>query len=254
MMISATVITFNEERNIERCLKSLGGLVDEIVVIDSFSTDRTQEICESFKGVRFIKNTFEGHIQQKNFAISQTSQDYILSLDADEAISSELRDSILAIKDTLGDYDGYNFNRRNWYIDRWIYHCGWYPDRKLRIFHKDKAKWGGVNPHDIIEMSPNSRTKFLDGDLLHYTYFSIEEHIVQQDKFSTIAAKAYFDRGKKSTMLQVITRPALVFLRDYFLRAGFLDGSRGFMVCYINGLYAFLKYAKLRDFWLKKKS
>lgn len=253
MKISATIITFNEERNIERCLESLKGLVDEIVVIDSFSTDCTKEICEKFDSVRFQTNPFEGHIQQKNYAISQASHDYILSLDADEAISDELRESILAIKQSLGDYDGYNFNRRNWYIDRWIYHCGWYPDRKMRIINRNKAKWGGVNPHDIIEMEPGSKTKYLKGDLLHYTYYSIEGHIQQQDKFSTLAAKAYFDRGKKSTMFHVVTRPTFKFLRDYILKAGFLDGSRGFMVCYINALYAFLKYAKLRELWLNRK-
>ena len=253
MKISATVITYNEERNIERCLESLQGLVDEIIVVDSFSTDRTEEICQSYENVRFMKNPFAGHIQQKNYAIDQAAYDYVLSLDADEAISPELRESILAIKETLGDFDGYNFNRRNWYIDRWIYHCGWYPDRKMRIIKKDKARWGGVNPHDIIVMDPGSKTKYLKGDLLHYTYYSIEGHIQQQDKFSTLAAKAYFDRGKKSTMFHVVTRPFFKFLRDYILKAGFLDGSRGFMVCYINGLYAFLKYAKLRELWLEQK-
>lgn len=243
--LSAAIITFNEEHNIERCIKSLQGIVDEIVVVDSFSTDKTKEICEKYE-VKFIENEFEGHIQQKNYALTQTSHDYVLSLDADEALDERLKTNILKIKENF-EFDGYFFNRLTNYVDKWVYRCGWYPDKKLRLFNKNKAKWTGVNPHDIIEMSQGATQKFIEGDLLHFSYDSISDHVNQTNKFTTIAAKEAYSRGVRSSNFKIVTRPILKFLKDYILKRGFLDGRYGFIICCINSLSALLKYSKIKD-------
>ncbi len=243
--LSAAIITFNEEHNIERCINSLKGVADEIIVVDSFSTDKTAEICKSL-GVTFIENKFSGHIEQKNFILTQTTHDYVLSLDADEALDEELKRSILDVKNNF-KFDGYSFNRLTNYVDKWIYRCGWYPDKKLRLFDKTKAKWAGVNPHDIIEMHEDSNITQLSGNILHYSYDSISDHINQTNKFTTIAAKEAFERGVRSSTFKIISRPILKFLKDYFLKRGILDGRYGFIICCINSLSALLKFSKIKD-------
>ncbi len=243
--VSAAIITFNEEHNIERCIKSVQDVVDEIVVVDSYSTDQTKAICEKL-GVTFIKNKFEGHIEQKNFALTKTTHDIVLSLDADEALDEKLKNEIMAAKSNF-KADGYYFNRLTNYVDKWIYYCGWYPDRKLRLFNKTKAKWSGVNPHDIIKMSEDSKKVYLPGNLLHYSYDSITDHVNQTNKFTTIAAKEAFNRGVRSNTFKIVTRPILKFFKDYFLKKGFLDGRYGFIICCINALSALLKYSKIKD-------
>jgi len=162
--ISLVIITYNEERNIARCIESVGELSDEVVVVDSFSTDRTEEICRQY-GAKFIQHTFEGHIEQKNYAITQATHPHILSLDADEALSEELKQSIYQVKQNWR-YDGYYFNRLTSYCGKWIRHSGWYPDRKLRLFDSRKGRWAGVNPHDRYEPDKGSTIRFLEGDLL----------------------------------------------------------------------------------------
>ena len=175
MNLSAVIITFNEQRNIGRCLDSLAGVVDEVVVVDSFSTDDTEKICRA-KGARFVQHAFEGHIEQKNWALAQAQYPHVLSLDADEALSETLRKSVLAAKSD-GGHDGYSMNRLTNYCGQWIYHSGWYPDRKLRLFDRRKAGWGGTNPHDRVEMQAGSTVSHLSGDLLHYSYYSVGEHL-----------------------------------------------------------------------------
>lgn len=246
--LTVAVITFNEEKNIARCLDSVKAIADEILVVDSFSTDKTESICQSFKehNVRFVKNPFIGHIEQKNFALELSTYDYVLSLDADEALSPELLEEIKKVKADF-KYDGYKFNRLTNYNGHWVRHCGWYPDTKLRLVKKSQAEWRGVNPHDILEMKKNESTGFLKGDLLHYSYESIASHVTQTDKFTTIAARAAFKQGKRSSLLKIFTRPMLKFIRDYFFKRGFLDGRYGFIICSINSLSAMLKYSKLYD-------
>lgn len=237
------IITYNEENNIGRCISSVLPIADEILVIDSFSSDKTEEIATSM-GAKFIKNPFAGHIEQKNFALNLSSHEYILSLDADEALSNELLEQIQLIKNNF-EFSGYRFNRLTNYNGFWVRHCGWYPDTKLRLIKKGKALWGGENPHDILQMKGPEKIGFLKGDLLHYSYDSISAHVEQTDKFTTIAARAAFKQGKRSSVFKIFTRPAFKFLRDYFFKRGFLDGRYGLIICSINSLYALLKYAKL---------
>ena len=220
-------------------------VVDEIVVVDSYSTDNTESICLSH-GVKFIKQKFLGYIEQKNFALDQASFEHVLSLDADEALDEKLQEQIKSIKNNF-EFDGYYFNRLTNYVDKWVYNCGWYPDRKLRLFKKDTGRWSGVNPHDIIQMKEGTKTKYIPGNLLHYSYDSIADHINQTNKFTTIAAKEAFNRGVKSNMFKIVTRPILKFFKDYFLKKGFLDGRYGFIICCINALSALLKYSKIKD-------
>jgi len=243
--LSVVIITFNEERNIGRCIESVLEVADEIVVVDSFSTDKTREICEKH-GVNFIEHAFEGHIQQKNFANTQAKYPHKLSLDADEALSVELKNEILKIKHDW-QYDGYRMNRLTNYCGKWIRHCGWYPDTKLRLYDSAKGRWGGVNPHDKFELNPGSKVGFLKGDILHYSYYSVEEHIRQADKFSTIAAKELIGLGKSVSYFQIIVNPMAKFIRNYILRLGFLDGFYGFIICRIAAHETFQKYTKARQ-------
>jgi len=245
--LSVAIITFNEQKNIDRCLKSVKEIADEIVVVDSFSTDKTEEICANY-GVRFITHRFEGHVEQKNFAVSQCSNQWVLSLDADEALSEELTKSILEVI-TNPNADGYSFNRATHFCGQHIRHCGWSPDPSLRLWNKDKGKWAGNNPHDKYYMNEGATRKHVSGDLLHYSYYSIEEQIAQISKFSTIAARSKFKKGKKSNLLQITVYPTWRFIRDYFLKRGFLDGYYGFVICTNSAHEVFLKYAKLRDLW-----
>jgi len=243
--LTVAIITFNEERNIARCIGSVKEIADEILVVDSFSTDKTEEICLSL-GAKFIKNPFEGHIQQKNFALKLSTFDYVLSLDADEALSPELIESIKKVKANF-QASGYEFHRLTQYVDHWVKYCGWYPDTKLRLVKKSQALWGGTNPHDILELTDQSKPELIKGDLLHYSYDSISSHITQTNKFTTIAAKEAFARGKRSSLMKIITRPLMKFLKDYFLELGILDGRYGFIICFINSLSALLKYSKIYD-------
>jgi glycosyltransferase involved in cell wall biosynthesis len=243
--LSVTIITFNEEKNIARCISSVQEIADEILVVDSFSTDMTEAICKQMN-CRFIQNPFQGHIEQKNFALENSSYDYVLSLDADEALSPKLLAEIKKVKQNF-IHDGYRFNRLTNYSGQWIYHCGWYPDTKLRLIRKSKARWLGTNPHDILTMNEKLSSTFLIGDLYHYSYDSITSHVAQTNKFTSIAAKAAFKNGVRSSLFKIISRPLLKFLRDYFLKLGILDGRYGFIICYINSLSALLKYSKIHD-------
>lgn len=245
--LSAVIITFNEERNIERCLKSLQNVADEIVVVDSFSTDKTEEICKKYNVV-FIQNEFKGHIEQKNFALTKSKYDHILSLDADEEISTELEQSILAVKANWIS-DSYKMNRLTNYCGDWIKHGSWYPDTKLRLAVKSKVKWGGNNPHDKLVPVTKSKAIHLKGDLLHYSYYTIEEHIKQQQHFSSIAAKAMFERGKKAPLYKLLLNPAASVIKDVIIRQGYLDGSSGFKVAEISAKSVYWKYKKLRELW-----
>jgi glycosyltransferase involved in cell wall biosynthesis len=239
--LSVVIITLNEEKNISRCLSSVAGLADEIIVVDSFSTDKTKEICQQF-GVRFFEQKFLGYEAQKNFAHQLAEYDYVLSLDADEVLSEKLFEEIKKLKSHFS-LDGYKFNRLTNYNGQWIHHCGWYPDSKVRLVKKNKAQWGGGIIHEGLEVQ--GITGFVEGDLLHFSYDSISSHIQQTNKFSTMEAKVRFENGKRASIVKLVTRPPFQFFKDYFLKLGILDGRYGFIICFINALYVLLKYAKM---------
>lgn len=245
LKLSGVIITFNEERNIERCLQSLVNVVDEIVVVDSYSTDNTKRICQKFS-VKFIEQKFLGYTEQKNFALEQTTHKHIVSLDGDEALSNELQKSIIKLKNNWG-FDGYYVNRYNNFCGQWIKHSDWYPNKKLRVFDKSKAKWTGHKIHETIKLNnPNAEVGYLKGDILHYTYQSYEEMDKKTEYFSSIAAQAYYEENKKATLWKLIWNPLWAFFKSYILRLGFLDGKNGFRICYQTWKITYLKYKKLR--------
>lgn len=243
MQLSAVIITFNEERNIGRCLDSLAGVADEVVVVDSFSNDRTEQICRE-KGARFIQHAFAGHIEQKNFALEQAQFPHVLSLDADEALSDTLRQSILAVK-AGWRCDAYAMNRLTNYCGQWIRHSGWYPDRKVRLFDRRRGRWGGQNPHDKVEMAPGATLGFLPGDLLHYSYYTVEEHDARAHRYAVIAARAMLARGRRGSWVRVAVSPVFKFVRNYLFRLGFLDGQAGWTICHMAALETYWKYRHL---------
>jgi len=246
--LSVVIITFNEEKNIARCLDSVQDFADEIVVLDSLSNDKTKEICLSYPNLKFYEQKFLGHIQQKNKAMSLASNDYVLSLDADEAPDEILKKSIIEVKKN-GTADAYYFNRMTNYLGKWIKHSGWYPDRKLRLWNKNKGKWGGINPHDKVIMQENCKIEYLKGDLLHYSYYSINQHIAQFNSFTDIGAKEAFKKGKKANLFIAIYKSFWKFIRDYFFKLGFLDGYYGFIICALSSQATFAKYIKLRELY-----
>ena len=249
--LSAVVITYNEEKHIARCIDSLTQVADEILVIDSFSTDSTKEIC-LLKGVKFIENTFEGHIEQKNFAAKSASHDFVLSLDADEELSEELIAFILREKAHFKS-DAYKFNRLNNYCGQWIKHCGWYPDKKIRLWNKQKGKWGGTNPHDKIVLDKNATIQYHNADIKHYTFQNLNEHVDQIHYFTTISASASYQKGKKVRIFKIVLSPFTKFIHCYVFQLGFLDGFFGFVICINNGYYSFLENLKLWDLHQKAK-
>lgn len=244
--LSGVIITFNEERNIETCLQSLALVVDDIVVVDSFSTDNTKAICEKYK-VTFIEQKFLGYIEQKNFALNQAKYDYVVSLDGDEALSERLQQSIIKLKNNW-EFDGYYANRFNNFCGQWIKHADWYPNKKLRVFDRRKAQWKGNKVHETVKMNtPSASVGQLKGDILHYTYQSYSEFNLKTEHFSNLSAQAYFELGKKAPMWKIIFNPTWAFFKAYVLRLGFLDGLNGFIICVQTANITFLKYTKLRE-------
>jgi glycosyltransferase involved in cell wall biosynthesis len=244
--ISAVIITFNEELFIDKCLTSIDGIADEIVVVDSFSTDKTEEICKKHN-VRFIKHKFDGYRDQKNYALTLATHKNILSLDADEALSDRLRESILAIKENW-KYDGYLFNRRNNFCGKWIRYSAWYPDRQLRLFYSDKGQFGELNLHEKFLMSNGTKVGKLKGDLLHWAFSSYQDHIDKMSKYSLIGAEEFYKAGRKASLLTPYIHSVWGFFRTYIIRGGFLDGRNGYLICYLYAKSTFFKYKKLRHF------
>lgn len=245
--ISVAIITKNELDNIERCLEAAWKVADDIIVVDSFSTDGTQQLCHIL-GARVIEHPFSGHIQQKNVAIENAEYDHVLALDADEVLSEDLIQSILSVKKNF-TADAYKMNRLNWYCGQWIKYSGWYPDQKVRLFDRRKAYWGGENPHDRVILDSNNEVEHLKGDLLHYSYNSITDHIARMNSYTTIMAKSAFDKEKKASLFKIIFSPTFNFFKRYFLKLGFLDGYYGFVISVLGAYYNFLKYVKLRELW-----
>lgn len=241
--LSAVIVTFNEERNIARCIESLLGLTDDIVVLDSFSTDKTPEICSAYD-LTFKQRAWEGYSASKNFANSLAKFDLILSIDADEALSDELRKSLAAFK-RQERFSTARFNRLTNYCGKWIRHGGWYPDTKVRVFDRRKTCWTG-EIHEDLNFSEIPEILHLKGDCLHYSYYSLEQHYRQADKFTGIAARDLHQQGKKAPWFKLVFSPIVKFIRDYFLKLGFLDGKYGFIIARISAKATYMKYHKLR--------
>ena len=242
--LSVIIITFNEERNILRCLESISGIADEIIVVDSFSSDRTKEICLE-KEVKFFEHPFKSFDEQKKFALSYSSNPYVLSLDADEALSPELYKSILLVKQNW-KFDGYTFNRLNNYCGTWIKHC-WYPDKKLRLWDTRKGQWDTNIIHEKVIMQQGSAVAQLEGDLLHYSYYTLDDHLAQLRKFTEISAISEFNNKKKCNFFKLMYKPAEMFIRMYILKQGFRDGYSGYLIAIISAFGVFMKYARVRQ-------
>ena len=242
MKISATIIALNEERNIARAIESLR-CCDEIVVIDSGSIDRTVEIAEKL-GARVIESPWRGYAGQKNYANEQASHDWVLSIDADESLSEALEAEIWQIKKSGPQYDAYTMPRLAQYLGRWILHSGWYPDRKVRLYNRSKARWIGNYVHESVKVT--GAIGHLESNLLHFTCNSLTEHLKTMDRYTTLAAEQLIDQKVEIHWGRIVFDPLWTFFRTYFLKQGFRDGLEGLCIAYMAALYNFLKYAKAR--------
>lgn len=242
MKISATIITYNEERNLPRAIESLR-CCDEIVIIDSGSTDRTVEVAERF-GARVLEANWRGYAVQKNYASDMASNDWVLSIDADEALSEDLEGEIWHLKKNGATCDGYTMPRLAQYLGKWILHSGWHPDRKIRLFDRRRARWVGEFVHESVIV--DGTVGQLEGNLLHYTCGSLSEHLKTMDRYTTLAAEEIVARKERVTYRNLLLEPSWTFIRTYFLQRGFLDGVEGLSIAHMAALYTFLKYAKAR--------
>jgi len=243
--ISGVIITLDEERNLGRCLESLRGVADEVVVVDSGSRDGTERIARA-GGAVFVRQPWLGYGPQKNAAVERASSEWVLSLDADEALSDELRASLLEVKAQGPQADAYEMNRRNWYCGRFLRHSGWYPDRKIRLWRKGAARWSDATIHEVAAAAPGARVGWLSGDLLHYTCHTREQHLRTIERFTTLSAEALAREGRTAGAWKRLASPAAHFLRAYVLQRGFLDGAAGFQACRLSAYATWLKYDKLR--------
>ena len=237
-LISAVIITYNEERNIGRCLESLAGVVDEVIIIDSYSTDRTEKICVDH-GATFIQREWQGYSKTKNKGNAMANNEFILSIDADEAISPELKAAIQDAKES-GLSGAYGFNRLTNYCGKWIHHCGWYPDKKIRLFPKDLAKWEGDHVHEELVLNEEVDNRWLKGDLHHFSYYTTIEHRERALKYARLGAKKLINwRGLG---VKLLFSPAFRFIQMFILQRGFLDGKAGFDICRITSWEVAQKY------------
>ena len=243
MKISATIIACNEERNIARAIESLR-CCDEIIVVDNGSIDRTVELAEKL-GARVVEEAWHGYSAQKNYATTQASYDWILSIDADEALSEGLEGEIWQIKKAGPEFDAYTMPRLAQYLGRWIMHSGWYPDRKVRLFNRNKAKWVGDFVHESVQVS--GKVGHLDGNLLHFTCTSLSEHLKTMDVYTTLAAQQIVTEGRTIGTAHLLLDPLWTFWQTYLFKRGFLDGFEGLAIAYMAAFYNFMKYAKARN-------
>ena len=241
--ISVTIRTFNEEKNIRECLESVTW-ADEIVVVDSNSTDSTVSIAREYT-INVITQKWLGHIGQSQFATDQTSNIWVLHMDADERVSRALRDEILALDLDHSPYDAYEMPRRHFFMQQWINHSAWYPDYKIRLFRKDLCKWGGYAPHDEVKVK--GRKKKLKNDILHYIYQDIAHFSATKNNYSSLTAADHYKNGKRARIIDFTLRPLYAFLYRYFVRLGIADGIAGFTISVMESHAVFMKYIKLYE-------
>jgi len=240
--ISAVLITYNEEEKIQRALNSLQTVSDEIVVVDSYSTDATVELCSRYTD-RVLTRSWEGYRDQKQFATDQASHDWVLSLDADEALSSQLAEEILHWKGQENNCEGYYLPRKTFFMGRWIEHTTWCPDWQLRLVRKSCGRWEGGRVHESFRVTgPTANFK---GQIHHHTYASFSEYLKQLEQFSSLAARDRFDEGQRAQWVHLIFYPPAIFLKNYLLRLGFLDGKPGLAVSMLAAVSSLFKYLKL---------
>jgi len=241
--ITLVIITLNEESNLERCLASVP-FANEIVVVDSFSTDRTVEIAQK-RGAHVFQEKWRGYGPQKAFATQQASNDWILSLDADEALSPELAAEIQSVFLTLQPEAGYEMPRRSFHLGRWIDHGGWYPDYQMRLFNKKHSQWNSSALHEKVEVRRQLR---LQTPILHWVFADLSDQVVTNDRYSSLGAEQMFASGKRMSMgaiiFKLLTKPWSKFIENYFWKRGCLDGMPGFIIAVSSGYSIFLKFAK----------
>lgn len=240
--LTVTVITRNESANIEAALASVGW-ADEIVVVDAESTDDTAAIARRHTH-RVEVRPWPGFSAQKNYAASRASHDWILSLDADEALSEALEAEIWEIKREGSQADGYTIPRMAQYMGRWILHSGWYPDRKIRLYDRRKGKWVGKYVHESVKV--DGRVGHLKSNLLHYTCSSLSQHLKTMDRYTTLAAQEMVAQGRRASLWRILLHPPWAFWKSYALQRGFLDGFEGLVIAYMAAVYVFVKYTKAR--------
>ena len=242
MKISATVITLNEEQNIEAALGTLSW-ADEIIVVDSESTDRTVEIARRFTDKIFVR-PWPGYSAQKTFAAEQASYDWIFNLDADERVSDELTAELERMKrGREPNAEGFEMPRKTFYLGRWISHSGWYPDYKLRLYNRKTGRWRGDFVHESVAV--DGRVERLKGDILHYTVRNASDHHLRLDRYTTLAAQEAHAQGRRSSLASIFVSPVTAFIRSYIFRRGFLDGIPGLAIARFAAHYVFLKNLKL---------
>jgi glycosyltransferase involved in cell wall biosynthesis len=238
--LTAAIIAFNEQDKIEDCLLSVVW-AEEKLVVDSHSADATRDIAGGL-GARVIERDWPGHVAQKNFALESASYEWVLSIDADERISEKLCGEIRSVMKNPAA-DGYRMPRKVFYINRWINHCGWYPAPKIRLVRKNRARWGGVDPHDTLLV--DGKVENLKGDIYHLSFDSIHDHFRTINSFTRVGAEEAFKRGKRANAADITVRPLFTFVKMYFLKLGFLDGMAGFIACALSAFHTFSKYDRL---------
>src|SRR6266404_438318 len=247
MKITANVITINEKHNIDEALQKLS-CADEIIVVDSESTDRTVEIAHRFTDRVFIR-PWPGYSAQKNFAADEAANDWIFSLDADERVSPELADQLKKLKLDVPARAAFEMPRLTSYLGRWIKHSGWHPDYKLRLYDRKRASWQGEYVHEALEV--HGQVERVKGNILHYTVRDASEHHLRMDRYTTLAARQMSSRGKHVSIASLLLSPAVVFLRSYIFKLGLLDGIPGLAIARFAAHYEFLKNLKV---WEQQRS
>jgi glycosyltransferase involved in cell wall biosynthesis len=242
--LSVCIITLDEERNLPRCLRSVDGLASEIIVVDSGSRDRTREIAAA-AGAKVVEQAFLGHVKQKQKALDHASEEWVLSLDADEWLDEALRSEIAEtlVSNPPQDIAGFELNRQPYYLGRWIHHSGWHPEWKLRLARRERARWAGFDPHDRLEVSGS--TPRLSGPLKHWPHVDLSDHAATINRYTDIIAGHWRPTGILRALTGMVLEPPLVFVQKYILQGGFRDGVRGLIIAATTSFYFFLRYAKL---------
>jgi glycosyltransferase involved in cell wall biosynthesis len=242
--LSAVIITYNEQKNIARCIDSVLNVCDDVVVLDSFSTDNTAAICKSYNQVNFVQRQWQGYSATKNFAHTLARHSFILSIDADECLSERLIDSIKQLNPNKGV--AYDVNRLNNYCGTWVKHGGWYPDKKIRLFHRENAKWMGDFVHETLHLDDTIHVVHLKGDLLHYAFENKQDHLQKIERYAQLHAKQLKQNGKKFNLARMLFAPIAKFIHNYIIQFGILDGVAGFNIARYSAYAVYKKYQLLK--------